>query len=71
MTELETQLLTALTQLESEFRAQNRASEKAQTALREMFEATSQENKRLQAQVMQLNSQVNGLIEQLQRLSRR
>jgi predicted RNase H-like nuclease (RuvC/YqgF family) len=66
MTELETHLLNALKSLEQEFKKQQQTSEQAQSALRMMFEHTSQENENLRLQVNNLSGQVTNLSEQLQ-----
>ncbi|MFL9694728.1 MbeD family mobilization/exclusion protein, partial [Aeromonas veronii] len=47
MTELERQLLKALESLDGGYRAQHAAWEIAYSALRQMFEATSTENRAL------------------------
>ena len=68
MTELETHLLNALKRLEQQFNAQQKASEQAQSALRAMFEHTSQENENLRQHISNLSRQVENLLAQVSNL---
>ena len=70
MTELETHLLRALKNLEKQFNEQQKNLEQAQSALKTMFEHTSQENKSLRKNVNDLIAQVVSLNDQLQQFGR-
>nr|WP_172684463.1 MbeD family mobilization/exclusion protein [Yersinia frederiksenii] len=69
MTELETQLLRALEQLQSEFAQHYQDWEAAFAELQEMYIITSKENAQVRQEVRSLSGQVSSLSEQLQRLN--
>ena len=71
MTELERQLLKALESLEGGYRAQHAAWESAYSDLRQMFEATSTENRALRESVGSLSKQVLHLSGQVERLGQK
>lgn len=69
MTELETQLLRALEQLQSESAQRYQDWESAFGELQQMYTTTRQENAQVRQEVRSLSSQVSSLSEQLQRLN--
>lgn len=70
MTELETQLLSALEQLQQDYSQRLDEWENAFVELRKMCGLMQRENGRLSEQVSNLSMQVQSLSEQLHRLSR-
>ncbi|EIR7372363.1 MbeD family mobilization/exclusion protein [Salmonella enterica subsp. enterica serovar Poona] len=69
MTELETQLLSALEQLQQDYGQQLHEWESSFGELRKMFGITQRENARLSEQVNALSQQVQSLSVQLRRLT--
>ncbi|MGL5311482.1 MAG: MbeD family mobilization/exclusion protein [Plesiomonas shigelloides] len=69
MTELETQLLSALEQLQQDYSQRLDEWESAFVELRKMSGLMQRENARLSEQVSSLSMQVQSLSEQLRRLS--
>ncbi|ELI8129948.1 MbeD family mobilization/exclusion protein [Yersinia sp. 2544 StPb PI] len=69
MTELETQLLSALEQLQSESAQHYQDWESAFGELQQMYDTTRQENAQVRLEIRSLSSQVSSLSEQLQRLN--
>ncbi|EGZ6803656.1 hypothetical protein FMH11_18055 [Vibrio cholerae] len=70
MTELETQLLNAFEQLQTQHETQQKEFVKLYNDLAGRFERSRQESEQLQSSVSSLTKQVNGLTEQLQQLAR-
>ncbi|CAB1228989.1 MbeD family mobilization/exclusion protein [Serratia marcescens] len=69
MTELETQLLSALEQLQQDYGQRLTEWENAFEALQRMYERTSAENQQLTGRVEQLSTLVNGLSTQVQQFA--
>lgn len=61
MTELETLLLKALSDLQNEFSKQHESYQNEQNALREMFKQTQHQNALLSQQLDRLNEQLSRL----------
>lgn len=70
MTELETQLLSALEQLQQDYTQRLKEWDDAFVELQKMFGTTQRENARLSNQIGSLSQQVVRLSEQVSRLSR-
>lgn len=70
MTELETQLLAALEQLQQDYSQRLDEWASVSVDLQKMFSITQRENARLSEQVSSLSRQVQSLSEQLHRLSK-
>ena len=69
MTELETQLLSALEQLQQDYLKRLEEWESAFGALQHMYERTSVENQQLSGRVERLSELVNGLSTQVQQFA--
>lgn len=70
MTELETQLLSALEQLQQDYSRRLDEWEGAFAELRQMYGNTREDNAKLSREVVALSSRVAHLSEQVRRLSR-
>ena len=70
MTELETQLLSALEQLQQDYSKRLDEWENAFAELRQMYGNTREDNAKLSREVVALSSRVAHLSEQVRRLSR-
>ena len=70
MTELETHLLIAFENMQSEQETQFKVFQEAYEGLQSMFDITSKENATLRQQVSHLSEQVNALSSQLQKLGK-
>lgn len=70
MTELETQLLSALEQLQQDYSQRLDEWESAFVELRKMYGLTQRDNARLNEAVSSLSQRVQSLSEQVRRLSR-
>ncbi|MBF4227630.1 MbeD family mobilization/exclusion protein [Vibrio lentus] len=71
MTELETQLLNAFEQLQTQHEKQHNDFVTSYNGLVQMFETTSKENNELRQQVSNLSRQVESLSAHLQQLEKR
>ncbi|MEZ8605554.1 MbeD family mobilization/exclusion protein, partial [Vibrio splendidus] len=71
MTELETQLLNAFEQLQTQHEKQHNDFVTSYNGLVQMFETTSKENNELRQQVSNLSRQVESLSEHLLQLEKR
>ncbi|XNS83231.1 MbeD family mobilization/exclusion protein (plasmid) [Vibrio cyclitrophicus] len=71
MTELETQLLNAFEQLQTQHEKQHNDFVTSYNGLVQMFETTSKENNELRQQVSSLSRQVESLSAHLQQLEKR
>ncbi|MBT2957483.1 MbeD family mobilization/exclusion protein [Vibrio anguillarum] len=71
MTELETQLLNAFEQLQTQHEKQHNDFVTSYNGLVQMFETTSKENNELRQQVGNLSRQVESLSAHLQQLEKR
>jgi chromosome segregation ATPase len=69
MTEMERQLLSALESLQTSYEQQQQAWQDSYSNLQRMFETTSQALERNDRVCLNLSNQVNGLYEQVERLS--
>lgn len=69
MTEMEKQLLSALERLQTSYAQQQQAWQDSYSNLQRMFETTSQALERNDKVCLNLSNQVNGLYEQVERLS--
>ncbi|TLT31226.1 MbeD family mobilization/exclusion protein [Acinetobacter baumannii] len=69
MTEMERQLLSALESLQTSYEQQQQAWQDSYSNLQRMFEITSQALERNDRVCLNLSNQVNGLREQVERLS--
>ena len=70
MTEMEKQLLNALESLQTSYAQQQQAWQDSYSSLQRMFETTSQALERNDKVCLNLSNQVNGLYEQVERLSK-
>ncbi|EMV5316000.1 MbeD family mobilization/exclusion protein [Escherichia coli] len=70
MTEMEKQLLSALESLQTSYAQQQQAWQDSYSSLQRMFETTSQALERNDKVCLNLSNQVNGLYEQVERLSK-
>lgn len=69
MTEMERQLLSALESLQTSYAQQQQAWQDSYSNLQRMFETTSQALEQNDKVCQNLSNQVNGLYEQVERLS--
>ena len=69
MTEMEKQLLSALERLQTSYAQQQQAWQDSYSNLQRMFETTSQALERNDRVCLNLSNQLNGLYEQVERLS--
>jgi len=69
MTEMERQLLSALESLQASYEQQQQAWQDSYSNLQRMFETTSQALERNDRVCLNLSNQVNGLLDQVERLS--